>query len=607
MEELDLREVFNIFWEKKVKIILIVIIFSLIGALYSIKLITPMYTSSTTMVLAQASESNNNGDSITDTDITLNSKLVSTYSVLIKSKTIIRQVLSNLHIDEDEQTVKKNVSVNSKSDTAMIEIAVKDKDAVNAYKIANEIASVFSEEVAKIYNINNVYIVDEAEVAEGPSNVNHIKNISIFAIIGIIVACLYAIISNMLDNTVKSVEDLENILQLPVLASISLCNVDKKGKIKNSKKEIITYKDPKSPVSEMFRTLRTNIQFMNSDIELKTLLVTSTLPSEGKSWITANLAVTFAQTGKKVIVVDADLRKGRQYNIFDVSPRPGLSNYLSGIYGEKNSQMNKIENVMQKTEIDNLYVIPAGNIPPNPSELLMSEKMLKFMEEIKKVCDIAIFDGTPNLLVTDSTILSRITDSTLIVTSYNSTKLENVDKVKKNIDIVRGKIAGITINKVPISNKEYNETYYYSPANVPVTKVDKNSKKKSDKDIDAENKITNNMNDETEKMHRISIIQNESKTVNSIMDISNITGNQINIDDTKKVIKNEEMNEIIDNENYEIAEEMEPKKKNTRTKKTTKKESSEILDKEVKKRTTKNKLKEDIDSEKINKKRNRND
>ena len=262
---------------------------------------------------------------------------------------------------------------------------------------------------------------------------------------------------------------------------------------------------------------------------------------------------------------------------------------------------------MQKTEIDNLYVIPAGNIPPNPSELLMSEKMLKFMEEIKKVCDIAIFDGTPNLLVTDSTILSRITDSTLIVTSYNSTKLENVDKVKKNIDIVRGKIAGITINKVPISNKEYNETYYYSPANVPVTKVDKNSKKKSDKDIDAENKITNNMNDETEKMHRISIIQNESKTVNSIMDISNITGNQINIDDTKKVIKNEEMNEIIDNENYEIAEEMEPKKKNTRTKKTTKKESSEILDKEVKKRTTKNKLKEDIDSEKINKKRNRND
>ncbi len=595
MEELDLREVFNIFWEKKVKIILIVIIFSLIGALYSIKLITPMYTSSTTMVLAQASESNNNNDSITDTDITLNSKLVSTYSELIRSKTIIRQVLSNLHIDEDEQTVKKNVSVNSKSDTAMIEIAVKDKDAVNAYKIANEIASVFSKEVAKIYNINNVYIVDEAEVAEGPSNVNHIKNISIFAIIGIVIACLYAIISNMLDNTVKSVEDLENILQLPVLASISLCNVDKKGKLKNSKKEIITYKDPKSPVSEMFRTLRTNIQFMNSDIELKTLLVTSTLPSEGKSWITANLAVTFAQTGKKVIVVDADLRKGRQYDIFNVSPRPGLSNYLSGIYGEKNSQMNKIENVIQKTEIDNLYVIPAGNIPPNPSELLMSEKMLKFMKEIKKLCDIAIFDGTPNLLVTDSTILSRITDSTLIVTSYNSTKLENVDKVKKNIDIVRGKIAGVTINKVPISNKEYNETYYYSPSNVPVTNVNKSSKKKFNKDIDEENKITNNMNDETEKMHRISIIQKESETKNSIFDIQNIAEN---IDNDKKIIKNEEMNDIISNENYEIAEEMEPKKKNTRTRKTTKKESSEILDKEVKKRTTKNKIKEDIDGEK---------
>ena len=107
------------------------------------------------------------------------------------------------------------------------------------------------------------------------------------------------------------------------------------------KKELIAHQEPKSPISEIFRTLRTNIQFMNTKNKLKTILVTSTLPGEGKSWVTSNLAVTFAQAGKKVVLIDADMRKGRQYTIFGVSPIPGLSNYLSGI-GVKNESFNII-------------------------------------------------------------------------------------------------------------------------------------------------------------------------------------------------------------------------------------------------------------------------
>lgn len=230
------------------------------------------------------------------------------------------------------------------------------------------------------------------------------------------------------------------------------------------KKELVTHRDPKSPVSETFRTLRTNIQFMNSHRRLKSLLVTSTMPGEGKSWVASNLSVTFAQAGKRVIIVDADMRKGRVYNIFGVMPRPGLSNYLSNV-GE-NQEKSNLENYVKKTEVPNLWVLPAGNIPPNPSELLVTRQMRNLLEELKREFDIVIIDGTPSKLVTDAVILSRIVDSTIIVTSHNQTKKDDLDQVVKDIKNVGGNIAGIVYNKVPITSKKYNQTYYYSASSM---------------------------------------------------------------------------------------------------------------------------------------------
>lgn len=226
------------------------------------------------------------------------------------------------------------------------------------------------------------------------------------------------------------------------------------------KKELVAHKDPKSPVSETFRTLRTNIQFMNTNKRLKTLLVTSTMPGEGKSWVASNLAVTFAQAGRRVILIDADMRKGRVYSIFGVTPRPGLSNYLSGV-GE-NDERNDLGNYLRKTEIPNLYVMPAGNIPPNPSELLVTHQMRNLLEELKRECDIVIIDGTPSKLVTDAVILSRFTDSTIVVTAHNQTKKDDLAQVVKDIKNVGGHVAGVVYNKIPIASKKYNETYYYT-------------------------------------------------------------------------------------------------------------------------------------------------
>ena len=238
------------------------------------------------------------------------------------------------------------------------------------------------------------------------------------------------------------------------------------------RKELIVHQDPKSPISEVFRTLRTNIQFMNTKGKLKTLLVTSTMPGEGKSWVSSNLAVTFAQAGKKVVLIDADMRKGRQYTIFGASPRPGLSNYLSGVgedYDEEDEEVD-LADYIQETGVENLYLIAAGNIPPNPSELLIAPQMVELLDRLKEVCDIIIIDGTPAQLVTDALILARLVDTTVVVAASNQTKREDLKRCVTNIQNVGGKIAGIVMNKMPINAKKYEQSYYYGSTSMSKAK-----------------------------------------------------------------------------------------------------------------------------------------
>ena len=240
MEELDLKELFEIFWHKKVQIILLILIFMMIGVIYTIGFVTPMYTSSTTLVLVGTESTNNTEnqvtESITTTDITINSKLVSTYSELVKSKSILGEVISNLGIDIDEEELRKNIEVTSVEDTELIEISVSDENPTYAAKVANEIANVFREKIAgEIYKINNVYIVDQAEVESEPSNVNHMKDIVIFAFIGAVVAVMYVLIANMLDTTVKTQEDIEKIIKMPVLACVPIYDMEMEKLKKKSK------------------------------------------------------------------------------------------------------------------------------------------------------------------------------------------------------------------------------------------------------------------------------------------------------------------------------------------------------------------------------------
>lgn len=222
MEEIDLKEFIMLFWNKKVSIILITIIFMFIGIIYSVGFITPKYTSSTTLLLATSESSNSKTNTITTSDITLNSKLVSTYSELVKSKNVTRQVISNLGIDETEDELRDSITVSSVKDTELIKISVTDKNATNAYNIANEIAKVFTQKVSEIYNINNVQILDQAEISTTPSNINHAKDVIMFTFVGLFVAIVFVLVTNMLDTTIKSSEEVEKLCNVPVIASIPL-------------------------------------------------------------------------------------------------------------------------------------------------------------------------------------------------------------------------------------------------------------------------------------------------------------------------------------------------------------------------------------------------
>ncbi len=233
MEELDLKELFLIFWNKRLEILLITLIFLVVGIVYSYFCITPQYKASTNLVLVQssASSSKNSDSAITTTDITMNSKLISTYSELIKRNVVLGQVSSNLNLSEEETNkVKNEITVKSVQDTEIIEITVKDVDPNFAAKVASEIATVFSEKIVEIYNISNVYLLDKAEPESEPCNINHIKDLVIFVFIGLVVSAGFVLLVNMLDTTIKNEEDIEKISKLMVLSSIP--NYDNEMKIK---------------------------------------------------------------------------------------------------------------------------------------------------------------------------------------------------------------------------------------------------------------------------------------------------------------------------------------------------------------------------------------
>jgi len=264
---------------------------------------------------------------------------------------------------------------------------------------------------------------------------------------------------------------------------------------------------------EEYKSLRTNLQFCGK--EVKVIGITSCIPNEGKSSVAINIARSIAETGKKVLLVDCDMRKSvlvGRHRITKASN--GLSHFLSGY--------RELDESLCQTNIPNLYMILAGPIPPNPSELLVSSKMRRLVKELREVCDVIILDAPPSLVVTDANILARIADSTIIVVAQNETKYDSLEKVKKSIEKVGGKIAGVVLNKVPVDPKKYENSYYYGSTTPLSASRKSNMSRKEVTQMEIERKSREN------KDRMINILDSDKRTPTRVNDVDNDILSQMN-------------------------------------------------------------------------------
>lgn len=226
MEDIDIKELFYVFMKNIGVILIVAVLFAALGLLYTSFMVTPMYKSSTSLVLSKSTNSGNNTDnntSITQSDLLLNQKLVSTYSEIIKSRTIVNEVINKLNLKIDVDNLTKRISVSSKKDTELLEITVSYTDAKLAADIANSLAEVFKTKVKEVYNIDNVSVIDVAEVNDEPYNISMAKTSIMFSVLGIIIVCAVLFLRMYFNNTINSAEDVERLLDIPVLAIVPKC------------------------------------------------------------------------------------------------------------------------------------------------------------------------------------------------------------------------------------------------------------------------------------------------------------------------------------------------------------------------------------------------
>ncbi len=311
----------------------------------------------------------------------------------------------------------------------------------------------------------NVSIIDKAIEPSVPVRPKTNMNIMLGVLIGLGLGIGLVFFLEYFDNTVKTSDELE-AMGFNLLSSIPKIEMDKYERRLESKLEklgpiegkkiearLITHLDPKSPVAEAYRTLRTNLQFSKIDRQLKTILITSTGPKEGKSTTAANLAIAMAQVGNKVVLVDADLRRPVIHSIFGMEKEDGITNYLM--------EKNHLEETIKPTFHENLFILTSGVLPPNPSELLASQKMENLLSKLQNKFDTVILDSPPVIAVTDAAVLSTKVDGTILVVSSGQTHKDALGRAYSLLNTVNTKIIGALLNGVDVQGLYGSYDYYY--------------------------------------------------------------------------------------------------------------------------------------------------
>lgn len=435
--------------QRKKYIFSIMIICIIIGAIYSCFGIQKRSTSESILMLIEKEEKSEN-DFTNKGNLVLTKKMVSNFEEIIKSDSSIKLLNESLktNMNTDELKNQIQVKINSNSDT--FKIIVENKNLDLSLKINKELIKVFSKKLKTIYTNTEVYIVDNARIEESINYISIIKVMILSIVLGVIINAIYIISVIEVDKKVKRTNDLESEFALKNLGNIPI-NKSKNKLINKEKNTFVT----------AFKELRSNIQFINvNNKEKNILLVTSPKKQEGKSIVASNIAISFAKTGKKVVLIDADMNTGKIDKLFNIPNDLGLSNYLSGI-DENGVDINeRINKFIKDTPVKNLNVITSGTIPPNSSELLSMPKFEETIKDLSVFYDFVILDATSVLNETDALILTRLANSTIIVCNYKKTKRDDLWRAKRDIQNVGGRIIGTVINKVKIkedTSKKYND------------------------------------------------------------------------------------------------------------------------------------------------------
>ena len=461
--EFDFNNILSIVG-KRILLILFFLILGLGGAFFYCSSASEKFQSSTTLY---AKPQMMNTGEINYNDILSSQKLVKTYSQIIKSQKIVGQVIQNLKLKMSYSEIISGLQVSSVNDTEIISIVVTTEDSALSRDIANELARVFIAEIKEMMTLDNVSIIDEATENKNPVAPSYTKMLILGGGAGLCIGLFLAFLLESMNEKIKNHEDVKKYLKLKSLGVIPNYSMDddavgrKKKVLQANTPTLKLLADPTSVISESFRMLRTNLNFM----DLKVINVTSTLPSEGKSEVICNLAVAFSLIGKRVLVVDCDLRKPKIHRNFNLPRREGISNVILS-----NGTLN-VGDVIQSYEVDKgknikVDVLGPGAKVSNPSELINSKKFETLVHELRDMYDLVLMDCPPIFMMTDGVLASKLSDGVVYVIESDRADYQVINSCIEQLQNSKAFILGTVLTKVNVKRQKklygHKYDYYYS-------------------------------------------------------------------------------------------------------------------------------------------------
>lgn len=438
---------------KRWRIILAVMLVVLAGAAAVTTLSPRIYEAQTRLFVSTSGGSDStallSGSSFTQ-------QRVKSYADVITTPNVLDPVIQKLQLDTTAAKLGDQVTATVPLDTVLIEVAVKDTDPRVAAEVAAAVGTQFTLTVADLENVKEgqsspvkVTIVSAPTVPTAPISPKPTRNLALGMVLGLLLGLGMALLRDLLDATIKSEQHCSEVTNATVIGSIVF---DPKA----SRNPLIVQVNPHSPRAEAFRTLRTNLGFVNAANHPRSIAFTSSVPGEGKTTTTANLAITMAAGGARICVIEGDLRRPRLLDYMGMDGSVGLTNVLIG--------QAELSDVLQQFADSSVYVVGAGSLPPNPSELLGSAAMVEFLRELESRFDVVLIDTPPLLPVTDAAVLSTIVGGTVVVVGAGRVDRDHLTKAMQSLAAVNGRILGLVVNMLPTKG---SDSYYYRTGYAP--------------------------------------------------------------------------------------------------------------------------------------------